>query len=110
MYIPRLNSSCKYYFIGEMIYRWTAPTDMEQGPIFRLKLTTDVPPTSHPSGKLRPSYADAEASSMRMVPLNVAGLSVVNVAGVGLLAIQSLVLVCWLALRLRRKSRRIVLE
>ena len=111
MYIPKLDSSCKYYFIGAMIYRWVAPKDMEQDTIFRLKLTTDVPPTTHLSGKFQLSNEDAESSSsMRMVHPNVAGLSVINVAGVVLVVIASLLWVCWLTLRLRRKSQRIVLE
>jgi hypothetical protein len=61
MYIPKLDSSCKYYFIGAMIYRWVAPKDMEQDTIFRLKLTTDVPPTTHLSGKFQLSNEDAES-------------------------------------------------
>lgn len=112
MYIPRLDSSCKYYFIGEMIYRWTAPKDMEDDSIFRLKLTTDTPPTTHLSGKLRLSHADAASSSaMRMQEHSeIAGLSMVNAAGVALAVIFSLLLTCWLAMRLRRRSQRIVLE
>lgn len=38
MYIPRLDSSCKYYFIGEVIYRWSAPKTLEEESAFRLKL------------------------------------------------------------------------
>jgi hypothetical protein len=56
MYIPRLDSSCKYYYIGAMIYRWEDPRDIDEDSVFRLKLTTDVPATIHLSGKLRVSH------------------------------------------------------
>jgi hypothetical protein len=111
MYIPRLDSSCKYYFIGAMIYRWTAPRDIEEDSVLRLKLTTDMPPTVHLSGKLRLSYANAASSSLtQMEHLEISGLSMVSVAGVALAALLSLLLTCWVTLRLRRGSQRIALE
>ena len=113
MYIPRLDSSCKYYFIGEMIYRWTAPKDLEdedEDAVFRLKLTTDVPPTTHLSGKLQLSHADAAFSSaMRVEAPKVDGLLTVNIVGVALIATLSL-LMAWVIVRLRRRSQRIVLD
>jgi hypothetical protein len=88
-----------------------APKDMEKDTIFRLKLTTDMPPTTHLSGKLQISYADAaSSSSMRMVHPENAELSVINMIGVVLVVVISLVGTCWLTTRLRRKSQRIVLE
>jgi hypothetical protein len=111
MYIPRLDSSCEYYFIGEMIYHWIAPKDINEDSVFRLRLTTDVPSTTHLSGKLRLSHADATSSSaMRVEHSEVAGLSMVNVAGVALVATLSLLLACWVTLRLRRRSQKVVLE
>lgn len=117
MYIPRLNSSCKYYFIGEMIYRWTAPKDTEQDEdtVFRLRLTTDFPATTHLSGKLRLSHVDAASSSaMRSEEhLEIAGLSVSDVGSVALVVTLTLLLALsslWAIVRLRRRSQRIVLE
>lgn len=47
-----------------MVYRWTAPKnlDIEPDSVFRLKLTTDTPPTTHLGGKLRLANTDAESS------------------------------------------------
>jgi hypothetical protein len=111
MYIPRLDSSCKYYYVGAMLYRWEAPRDIEEDSVFRLKLTTGVPPIVHLSGKLRVSHADAASfPSTRMEYLETSGLSTVNVAGVALAVVISLLLTCWMTLRLRRGSQRIALE
>ncbi|KAK3708290.1 hypothetical protein LTR37_011555 [Vermiconidia calcicola] len=111
MYIPRLDSSCKYYSIGEMVYRWTASKDIEEDSVFRLKLTTDVPPTTHLSGKLKLSHTDAaSSSSARMDHPAIAGLPVGFVAGVVLAVIISVLLTWWVIVRLRRGSQRIVLE
>jgi hypothetical protein len=111
MYIPRLDSSCKYYFIGEMIYRWTAPKTLEEDSTFLLKLTTDIPPTTHFSGKFRLSHADeALSSSMRIKHSEVAGISTINVVGVASVVMLSLLLSCWVIVRPGRRSQRIVLE
>lgn len=111
MFIPRLDSSCKYYFIGEIEYRWTAPEDIEEDSVFRLKLTTDIPPTTHLSGKLRLSQADAaSSSSIRIDHSETAGLSMANVAWMALAVNLSLLLTRWVTMRLRRGSQRIVLE
>ena len=111
MYIPRLDSSCKYYFIGEMLYRWKAPKSREGDSAFRLKLTTDIPPTTHFSGKFQVSHDDAAfSSSMRMGHSETAGFSSINVVGVVLAVMISLLLSCWVVARLGRRSHRIVLE
>lgn len=94
-----------------MIYRWTAPEDIEEDSVFRLKLTTDIPPTTHLSGKLRLSHADAAfSSSIRIEHPETAELSMANVAVVALAITLSLLLTCWVTMRLRRRSQRIVLE
>jgi len=58
IHIQQVERSCKYYAIGEMVYRWQTPSDLEKDSIFRLKLTTDVPATTHLSGKLRLLHTD----------------------------------------------------
>ena len=111
MYIPRFDTSCEYYFIGEMIYRWTAPKDLEEDSAFRLKLTTDIPPTTHFSGKFRLSHEDAAfSSSMRIGHTGIAEFSTINVLGVALAVAMTLLLSCWVVARLGRRSQRIVLE
>ena len=111
MYIPHLDRSCKYYEITHMVYVWTAPTDIEEDTDFRLKLTTDVPPTTHLSGKLRLSQADSASSSpARMDHPALDVLSMGSVAVVVLAALVSALLTWWVIVRLRRKSQRIVLE
>jgi hypothetical protein len=111
MYIPRLDSSCKFYFIGEMIYRWVAPEDIETDSVFRLILTTDTPPTTHLSGKLQLSHANAApSSSMRVESLRFAEYSATDIAGAASAVVLSLLLTYWAAVRLRRRSHQIVLE
>jgi hypothetical protein len=111
MYIPQLDSSCKYYSIGAMVYLWAAPEDIEEDSVFRLKLTTDVPPTTHFSGKLRLSHADAASSlSMPIKPTDIAGCSVIKVVSVACVVVLSLLLTCWMTVRLRRRLQRIILE
>jgi hypothetical protein len=111
MYIPRLDSSCKFYFIGAMIYRWTAPKALEEDSTFRLRLTTDIPPTTHFSGKFRLLHADeALSSSMRIEHAEVAGFSTISVVGVASAVMLSLLLSCWVIVRFGRRSQRIVLE
>ena len=110
MYMPRLGSACKYYSIGVMGYRWVAPEEVEDDSVFRLKLTTDVPPTTHFSGKLRLSYIDA--TSPAVVQLQASGtarLSTINAIGMALAVVLSLLLTCWVTMRLRRGSPRVVL-
>lgn len=116
-----------------MAYRWTVPEDIEEDSVFRLKLTIDNPPATHLSGRFRLSRSDAEpspsmeteapeiaapsivnvtgdtSSPMRMEAPESVGLSTVNVAGVALLVTLSLLLTCWVSLRLRRRSKQIVL-
>jgi hypothetical protein len=112
-----------------MVYVWKTPKDIDGDSVFRLKLTTDIPPTTHLSGKIRQSNADDSSSpSMRMEGLEIAGLSsdasslstgtenseiaglpVVNVACVALAVTFSLLLACWMIVRLRRRSQRIAL-
>jgi hypothetical protein len=94
-----------------MIYHWAAPRDIEEDSVLRLKLTTDMPPTVHLSGKLRLSHANAAfSSSTQMEHLEIAGLSMVKIAGVAMAALLSLLLTCCVTLRLRRGSQRIALE
>jgi hypothetical protein len=129
MYIPHLGASCKYQYLGEMAYVWKTPKDIEEDTVFRLKLTTDIPPTTHLSGRIRQSHADDSSSpSMRMDDLEInglskdasslsmvtehseiAGLPVVNVACIALAVTFSLLLACWVIVRLRRRSHRVVL-
>ena len=111
MYIPRLDSSCKYYFIGEMLYRWKAPKSLDSDSDLRLKLTTDIPPTTHFSGRYQVSHDDATfSSSMRMGHSETAGFLSVNVVGVVMAVMISLLLSCWVVVQLGRRSQRIVLE
>ena len=129
MYIPHLGASCKYQYLGEMAYVWKTPKDIEEDTVFRLKLMTDIPPTTHLSGRIRQSHADDSSSpSMRMDDLEInglskdasslsmvtehseiAGLPVVNVACIALAVTFSLLLACWVIVRLRRRSHRVVL-
>jgi hypothetical protein len=130
MYIPHLGASCKYQYLGEMAFVWKTPKDIEEDTVFRLKLTTDIPPTTHLSGRIRQSHADDSSStSMQMEDLGIAGLSddvssssaglehsevaglpVVNVACVALSVTFILILACWITVRLhRRRSQRVVL-
>jgi hypothetical protein len=129
MYIPHLGASCKYQYLGEMAYVWKTPKDIEEDTVFRLKLTTDIPPTTHLSGRIRQSHADDSSSpSMRMDDLEInglskdasslsmvtehseiAGLPVVDVACIALAVTFSLLLACWVIVRLRRRSHRVVL-
>jgi hypothetical protein len=129
MYIPHLGASCKYQYLGEMAFVWKTPKDIEEDTVFRLKLTTDIPPTTHLSGRIRQSHADDSSSpSMRMDDLEInglskdasslsmvtehseiAGLPVVNVACIALAVTFSLLLACWVIVRLRRRSHRVVL-
>lgn len=117
MAISRLDASCKYDFVGVMLYRWTIPTDIETDTlfrIFRLRLTTDIPPTNHLSGKFRLLEADAAfPSPMQSKYLDITGLLITSVAGVALavtLLTLSLVLTCWTIGRLHRRLQRILLE
>lgn len=112
MYIPRLDRSCKYYSIGEMIYRWTVPKDIEGDSSFRLKLTTDEPPTNHLSGKLRISNAnDTSSPSLGLVSKSqiyeLSGGYMMSFASAGLLF---MLLTSWVVLRLCRRSMRIALK
>lgn len=96
-----------------MIYRWAAPKDLgiEADTVFRLKLTTDTPATTHLSGKLR--FANTNAESSSSTPLYTsekAGLAASHVAGMALVATLAFLCVRWITVRLRRRSRRIVLE
>jgi len=111
MYIPLLDGSCKYYVIGEMIYRWTAPKDLEHDAVYRLRLNTDVPETTHLSGKLQVSNAStSSASSTRVKQADVAGSSAVEVVGIAIVAALSLLCAYWVIARLRRRSGRIFLQ
>jgi hypothetical protein len=129
MYIPGLGSSCKYQNLGAMVYVWKTPKDIDEDTVFRLKLTTDIPPTTHLSGKIRQSHADDSSSPpIRMEDSEIAGLSsdvsslsietenseiaglpVVNAACVALAVTFSLLLACLMIVRLRRRSQRVVL-
>lgn len=94
-----------------MLYRWVAPNDVEEDEVFRLKLTTDVPPTTHFSGKLTFSHSDAASSSVLvMEDVDVSGLPTDRVAKVVLVGIISMILIWWVVARLRRRSQRIVLS
>lgn len=110
MYIPLLDGSCEYYVIGEMIYRWTAPKDLESDAVYRLKLNTDVPATAHLSGKLRVLHAGASsAASVRLGHTDVAGTTAAGVVGVCSVVALSLLCAVWLAARLRRRSGQVSL-
>ena len=110
MYIPRLDSSCKYYFIGEMIYLWEVPKHIEgaeEDSALRLKVTTDAPPTIHFSGKFRLSHDEATFSlSMRVGHLEDAVFSTIDLVSVASAVIIMLLLSFWVMVRLgRRRSR-----
>ena len=130
----RLPKACKYYSFGTLSFNWVVPEDIDEDSVFRLKLTTETPSTTHLSGKLRLSHADGatpsasveptpmeptpveaalvETSPIKAAPvmdLKPAGVSRVNVAGVSLAVVLSILLACLLALRLRRRSKQIVL-
>lgn len=110
MYIPLLDGSCKYYVIGEMIYRWTAPKNLEDDAIYRLKLNTDVPATTHLSGKLQISHAgDSSAPSVRLEHADVADTTTAGVVGFCSIVVLSLLCAVWLIARLRRRSGQISL-
>lgn len=110
MYIPLLDGSCEYYVIGEMIYRWTAPDDLEDDTVYRLKLNTDVPATTHISGKLQVSHAGtSSAPSVRLQHAGVAGTTAGGVVGICSIVVLSLLCAFWLAARLRRRSGQISL-
>lgn len=105
------TSSCKHQFIGGTIYRWSAPKTLEGDSAVRLKLTTDIPSTTHFSGRFQVSHDDATfSSSMRMGHSETAGFSTINVVGVVLAVMISLLLSCWVVVRLGRRPQRIVLE
>jgi len=125
MYSP-LDKSCKYYSFGTLSFNWVVPEDIEEDSVFRLKLTTETPSTTHLSGKLRLSHADGaapaestpiEAAPIETGPIQAApvmdvkpvGVSWVNVAGILLAVVLSILLACLVALRLRRRSKQIVL-
>lgn len=118
--------ACKYYSFGTLSFNWVVPEDIEEDSVFRLKLTTETPSTTHLSGKLRLSHTDAaapaeptpiEAAPIETGPIKAApvmdlkpvGVSRVNVAGISLAVVLSILLACLLALRLRRRSKQIVL-
>jgi len=41
MYIPRLESSCRYDVIGEMICHWLMPEDFDTTSVYRLKINRE---------------------------------------------------------------------
>jgi hypothetical protein len=128
MNIPQLGDSCKYQYLGEMAYVWKTPEDIEDT-VFRLKLTTDIPPTTHFSGKIRRSRVgvsfspsvriedaditglanDAFPSSIGLDHSEVAGVSMANEACMVLAVVCCLLLACWAGVQLRRRSQRIIL-
>ena len=126
--------ACKYYSFGTLSFNWVVPEDVEEDSVFRLKLTTESPSTTHLSGKLRLSHADAatpsepvkvapmeptpvetepaETAPIKAAPimdLKPVGVSRVNVAGLSLAVVVSILLACLVGLRLRRRSKQIVL-
>lgn len=122
----RFPKACKYYSFGTLSFNWVVPEDIEEDSVFRLKLTTETPSTTHLSGKLRLSHADgaapAESTPMEAAPIETGpiqaapvmdvkpvGVSWVNVAGILLAVVLSILLACLVALRLRRRSKQIVL-
>jgi len=122
----RFPKACKYYSFGTLSFNWVVPEDIEEDSVFRLKLTTETPSTTHLSGKLRLSHADGaapaestpiEAAPIETGPIQAApvmdvkpvGVSWVNVAGILLAVVLSILLACLVALRLRRRSKQIVL-
>ena len=122
----RFPKACKYYSFGTLSFNWVVPEDIEEDSVFRLKLTTETPSTTHLSGKLRLSHADgaapAESTPIEAAPIETGpiqeapvmdvkpvGVSCVNVAGILLAVVLSILLACLVALRLRRRSKQIVL-
>lgn len=57
MAIPRLDRSCKYYAIGEMVYYWAVSEDLKSGVTYQLKLTTSDPASTFFSGDFQISAA-----------------------------------------------------
>ena len=109
--IPFLDGSCEYYVIGEMIYRWTAPKDLDNDTVYRLKLNTDVSATTHLSGKLQVSHAGASStSSIRLEHADMADFSVAGVVGIASVAALSLLCAYWVIVRLRRRAGQISLQ
>jgi hypothetical protein len=148
MYSP-LNESCKYYYFNTLSFFWVVPEDIKEDSVFRLKLTTNEPPTTHLSGKLRFSHpeaappssatepapteptlvesapvesAPAESAPVEPIPVELApikaapmedfkpvGVSRVDVAGATLAVFLAILLACFVALRLRRKRKQIIL-
>lgn len=146
MYSP-LNESCKYNYFNTLSFFWVVPEDIKEDSVFRLKLTTNEPPTTHLSGKLRFSHADAaappsatesapteptqpapiepvpvEPAPVEPTPIELApikatpmedfrpvGVSRVNVAGATFAVFLAILLACFVALRLRRKRKQIIL-
>lgn len=139
-----LDQSCKYYYFNTLSFLWVVPEDIKEDSVFRFKLTTDEPPTTHLSGKLRFSHTegDAPSSSAEPAPTEPApigsapveptpieptpvelspiegtpmedfkpvGVSLINVAGATLAVFLSILLVCFVLLRLRRKRKQIIL-
>lgn len=101
IHVQRVDRSWRYYAIGEMIYRWKTPKDLEEDSVFRLKLTTDVPATTHLSGKLRLLHTDfsmARPSHWR----NSDGLSVTQGAGLVFGTIALALLIFGVTVRLHR--------
>jgi len=131
MYSP-LDKSCKYYYFNTLSFLWVIPDDIKGDSVFRLKLTTDEPATTHLSGKLRFSHAEdaapsaptepaptesapvesapAEPTPIKSAPMEdfkPAGISRVNVAGATLAVFAVILLACFVALRVRRKRKQI---
>ena len=109
MLIPRLDRACKYYFIGEMLYRWSVPRVIEIDSTYQLKLMTDEPPTTHLSGKLRISNAYTASSTLFE---SASESTIYDVLGdrmmsVGLISLCLTLLAFCFVLRIRRRIGRI---
>ena len=108
-----LDKSCKYYSFGTLGYSWVVPEGMDQDSVFRLKLTTDDSPTTHLSGRIRLAPAGAAPlppiEPTPMKDIGNVGVSRVNAAVVTLAIIASMLLACLVALRLRRRSKQVIL-
>ena len=110
MSIPRLGYSCKYRYIGVMVYLWIVPEDVKEDTIYRLKLTTDEPPTTQLSGKLQVTSSNASSTLfVESGSSRTSMLSESNMMDYALVAFLFAVLAAATVLRLCRRPQRISL-
>ncbi|OQO09621.1 hypothetical protein B0A48_05023 [Cryoendolithus antarcticus] len=106
--LQRFPSDCRYRYAAAMLYVWEVPKDLDDA-VFRLKLSTDVPPTTQYSGRLQisgnistfPLKEDVSIANSIWGACEPALLCVI---------VLTLALGLWITLRGRGKSGRLVLE